>query len=66
MIGTIATQLLKKIANEMVIAKMRPIPLLEMGSETCQHTKRAFRHLRELGPKSILKTYMRDELKEVN
>jgi hypothetical protein len=60
MIGATTTQLPKKAANETVIVKMRPIPLLKMGRKTCQHTKRASRHSRELGPESLLKTYMKD------
>lgn len=43
----------------MVSIKMKPIPPLEMGSETYQHTKRAFRHSRKLGPKSLSKTCMK-------
>jgi hypothetical protein len=66
MIGASTTQLPKKVANETVIANMRPIPLLKMGSKTCQHTKKASKHSRELGPKSLLKTYMKDELKEMS
>jgi hypothetical protein len=50
----------------MVTIKIRPIPLLKMGSKTCQHTKKAFGHSREPRPKSLSKTYMRDKLKEAS
>jgi hypothetical protein len=43
----------------MVSREMRPIPPLEMESETYQCTKRAFGHSREPRPKSLLKTYMK-------
>jgi hypothetical protein len=45
---------------------MKPIPKLEMRSETYSHTKKAFGHSRELGPKSLLKTYMKVESKEAS
>jgi hypothetical protein len=35
-----------------------------MGSETCQCTKRVFKHSRKHGPKSLSKTYMKAESKE--
>jgi len=64
MIGATTTQLPEKATNEMVTTKMKHVPLLEMGNKTCQHTKRTSRHSRELELKSLLKTYMKDELKE--
>jgi hypothetical protein len=50
----------------MVSVEMKPILSLEMGSETCQHTKKASKHYRKLGPKSFSKTYMKVELKETS
>jgi len=50
----------------MVIAKMKHVPLLKMGREICQHNKRASGHSSEPGLKSLLKTYMKDELKEIS
>jgi hypothetical protein len=39
----------------MVFAKMRPLSPLELGSKTCQHTKRASGHSKELRLKSLSK-----------
>jgi hypothetical protein len=39
----------------MVFVEIRPIPSLEMGSETWGHTKGAFKHLRKSKPKSLSK-----------
>jgi hypothetical protein len=45
---------------------MKPIPPLEMGSTTFRCTKGASRNSKKLGPKSLLKTYMRVELKKTS
>jgi hypothetical protein len=66
MISTTNTQLLEYAIGALVFTKMKPIPPLEMGNETCQCTKRAFGHSNELGLKSLLKTYMRVKLKDAS
>jgi hypothetical protein len=48
----------------MVFAKMKPIPPLEMGSETCQCTKGTFGHQNNMGLKNLSKIYMKIELKK--
>jgi hypothetical protein len=50
----------------MVSAKTKPLPPLELGSKTYQHTKKAFGHSRELELKNLSKTCMRVESKDAN
>jgi hypothetical protein len=50
----------------MIFIEMRPIPPLELESETYQWTKTAFGHPREPGPKNLLKSYMKVKSKEAS
>jgi hypothetical protein len=66
MISTISAHFPKKVVHIMVIAKMRPTPPLEMGSEPYQCTKGAFEHLRKPQPKSLSKICRRAKSKETS
>lgn len=59
-------QLPRQTINVLVSTKMKPIPPLKMGSEIYQCTKKAFEHLKEPRPKSLLKTFMNVKFKEVS
>jgi hypothetical protein len=50
----------------MVFVEMKLILPLEMGSETYQQTKKAFRHWSELGLKGLSKTCMKVKLKDAS
>jgi hypothetical protein len=50
----------------MVFVEMKFIMPLEIGSETYQRNRRAFGHLSELEPKSLLKTCMKVKSKDAS
>jgi hypothetical protein len=66
MINTTNAQPPKYVVDVMIFIEMKPIPPLELGSKTYQHTKAAFRHSNILGPKSLLKTCMKVKLKDAS
>jgi hypothetical protein len=50
----------------MVSIKMKLMPLLKIGSETCQQTKRAYGHSKQPRPKNFSKTQMKAKYKKTN
>jgi hypothetical protein len=50
----------------MIVVEMKPILFYRWGKIRCQQTKKPLKILKELVHKSLLKTWMKAKLKEVN